>query len=150
MTFRKLRIAWSVAWGIVAVLLCVMWARSYWIESFCEWSSKSRNYGVHSHAGVVLPGRAMFFSVPFKFHWGERPARKWSSATSAPRPKIGMSIHVYDRSWLLMVSYGWFVIATVVAAGAPWTSFVPKFSLRALLIATTLVAVVLGLIVWLR
>ena len=26
---RKLRIAWSVAWGVVAVLLCVLWVRSY-------------------------------------------------------------------------------------------------------------------------
>ena len=29
MKFRKLRIAWSVAWGVVAVLLCVLWVRSY-------------------------------------------------------------------------------------------------------------------------
>ena len=29
MKYRKLRIAWSVAWGIVAVLLCVLWVRSY-------------------------------------------------------------------------------------------------------------------------
>jgi hypothetical protein len=29
MRFRKLRIAWSVAWGVVAVLLCVLWVRSY-------------------------------------------------------------------------------------------------------------------------
>ena len=27
---RKLRIVWSVAWGIVAVLLVVLWVRSYW------------------------------------------------------------------------------------------------------------------------
>ena len=30
MRFRKLRIAWSVAWGVLAVLLCVLWVRSYW------------------------------------------------------------------------------------------------------------------------
>ena len=29
MKHRKLRIAWSVAWGIVTVLLCVLWVRSY-------------------------------------------------------------------------------------------------------------------------
>src|SRR5262245_45649718 len=28
--FRKLRIAWSVGWGLVAVLLVVLWVRSYW------------------------------------------------------------------------------------------------------------------------
>ncbi len=30
MKHRKLRIAWSVAWGIVAVLLVVLWVRSCW------------------------------------------------------------------------------------------------------------------------
>jgi hypothetical protein len=30
MRFRKLRIAWSVAWGLLAVLLVVLWVRSYW------------------------------------------------------------------------------------------------------------------------
>jgi|SRR4051794_16222990 hypothetical protein len=29
MRFRKLRIAWSVASGLFAVLLCVLWVRSY-------------------------------------------------------------------------------------------------------------------------
>ena len=30
MRFRKLRIAWSVVWGIACVLLIVLWVRSYW------------------------------------------------------------------------------------------------------------------------
>src|SRR5262245_16243948 len=29
MRFRKLRIAWSVVWGIAAVLLIVLWVRSF-------------------------------------------------------------------------------------------------------------------------
>src|SRR3954465_12938116 len=29
MRFRKLRIAWSVFWGVVCVLLIVLWVRSY-------------------------------------------------------------------------------------------------------------------------
>ena len=28
MKYRKLRIAWTVAWSMVAVLLCVLWVRS--------------------------------------------------------------------------------------------------------------------------
>jgi hypothetical protein len=43
--------------------------------------------------------------------------------------------------WLL-------IIATIVLGSFPWLPH--RFSLRTLLIATTLVAVVLGLIVWLR
>src|SRR6476620_3231066 len=30
MRHRKLRVAWSVVWGVVAVLLVVLWVRSYW------------------------------------------------------------------------------------------------------------------------
>jgi hypothetical protein len=30
MKHRKLRIAWSVAWGVIAVLLVALWVRSYW------------------------------------------------------------------------------------------------------------------------
>jgi hypothetical protein len=26
----KLRIAWSVTWGVVAAFLCMMWVRSHW------------------------------------------------------------------------------------------------------------------------
>ena len=30
MRYRKLRIAWSVAWGLLAVILIALWVRSYW------------------------------------------------------------------------------------------------------------------------
>src|SRR6476660_645069 len=32
MRFRKPRIVWSVFWGVAAVLLIVLWVRSYWIQ----------------------------------------------------------------------------------------------------------------------
>ena len=32
MRCRKLRIAWSVVWGLAIVLLIVLWVRSYWWE----------------------------------------------------------------------------------------------------------------------
>ena len=31
MRYRKLRIAWSVACGVLAILLCVLWVRSYFV-----------------------------------------------------------------------------------------------------------------------
>src|SRR6185369_6057413 len=46
MRFRKLRIAWSVFWGVVAVLLVVLWLRSYWCnDSFDRTQSTNRLYG---------------------------------------------------------------------------------------------------------
>ena len=35
MKYRKLRIAWSVAWGVVTVLLVTIWVQSYW--QFNSW-----------------------------------------------------------------------------------------------------------------
>src|SRR4051794_8633021 len=32
MRFRKLRIAWSVFWGVACVLLIVLWVRSYYVS----------------------------------------------------------------------------------------------------------------------
>src|SRR5215213_3399771 len=50
------------------------------------------------------------------------------------------------KSGFLVVTY-WFLISAAICVGiAPWLRW--RFSLRTLLIATTLVAVVLGLIVW--
>ena len=33
---RGLRIAWSVWWGILCVLLIVLWVRSYWWVDQCH------------------------------------------------------------------------------------------------------------------
>jgi hypothetical protein len=43
-----------------------------------------------------------------------------------------------------------FTLVSATPAALPWTRWSRRFTLRTLLIATTLVAVVLGLIVWLR
>jgi hypothetical protein len=36
MRLRKLRIAWSVVWGAIAVLLIVLWLRSYYRTEYVE------------------------------------------------------------------------------------------------------------------
>src|SRR6476619_5839896 len=50
MRFRKLRIAWSVVWGLACVLLIVLWVRSYWLTDGVTWNGGCRvevfsNYG---------------------------------------------------------------------------------------------------------
>src|SRR4051794_19852377 len=42
MRFRKLRIAWSVFWGLACVLLVVLWVRSYWWEDEATFVCSSR------------------------------------------------------------------------------------------------------------
>ena len=46
MKYRKLRIAWSAFWGLAAVLLIVLWVRSYYCpEAFSQTLSTNRLYG---------------------------------------------------------------------------------------------------------
>jgi hypothetical protein len=56
MTYRKLRIAWSVACGIVAVLLCVLWVRSYWYQDAFLFRNSPVMFGGISLMGSVATG----------------------------------------------------------------------------------------------
>src|SRR3954447_118615 len=52
MTFRKLRIAWSVFWGLACVLLVVLWVRSYWYhDSACDHISGTQGLELYSLRG---------------------------------------------------------------------------------------------------
>jgi hypothetical protein len=64
--YRKLRIAWSVGWGIVAVLLVVLWARSYrWVEQLIVPISNNGAIGLGA-----MPGSAVIVINP---KWGRPP-----------------------------------------------------------------------------
>src|SRR6185295_473373 len=66
MSFHKLRIAWSVVWGLAAVLLIVLWVRSYWwMDQLGSPWSRTRILMVGSLEGGLL------VQVPFH-DWGYR------------------------------------------------------------------------------
>src|SRR4029079_4558075 len=50
MRFRKLRIAWSVLWGFAAVLLVVLWVRSYQATDVCM----ARPFCISAYGRVVI------------------------------------------------------------------------------------------------
>src|SRR3954470_12360641 len=53
--FRKLRIAWSVFWGLACVLLIVLWVRSYGWEDDLVWvqGSAPNVFAVQSMNGRI-------------------------------------------------------------------------------------------------
>jgi hypothetical protein len=170
MRFRKLRIAWSVAWAIACVLLIVLWVRSYLLfDQFIRRRATTDYVAFTSFQGRFVIGMSNDPELQwvFKQRWSRRAFRTsdWDAALSGPvaffpattNPQVSKLIHWprYDSRpflgpgnytefvlpyWLISLSVG--AIATL-----PWLRWPQRFSLRTLLIATTLVAVVLGLIV---
>ena len=137
---RKLRIAVSVCFGLLTVALVVMWVRSYGINEGFSKSANGTLTGFGSNGGWLYCQHIKSLSRnPTGYGWRYSAIetsdlmqlRRWSF-----RPR-NMSLYV-PHSGL-----------TAISAGIAWIALVrPRFSLRTLLIATTLVAVVLGWIVW--
>ena len=146
MTYRKLRIAWSVGCGVLCVLLVVLWVRSYWWHY-----TLSFNYRTSAVDAVSSDGELNWFRVehptPLTFGWHlsvHSPDDEVHRYMTYIRPQL-------EKCTRAGVSYWHTTIACAIAAVAswvtvPWRNF-KQFSLRTLLITTTFVAVVLGLIV---
>jgi hypothetical protein len=145
MKFRKLRIAWSVAWGIASILLCVLWVRSYrWVDVIAVQQSSQRVVGIGSCNASIMIGASSDETFPLGT-WLVEPNLKpvkylpWFEASFH-----SVSSEIYVPDWPL-------IVLTASVAVAPWIRHLRwRFSLRTLLIATTLVAMVLGLIVWVQ
>jgi hypothetical protein len=150
MRFRKLRIAWSVTWGIVAVLLCVLWVRSYrngemlYIPLRTSESVRLRTTQGHVYYArqPVDPGSQS------NFHFTPNSRDRYFAAVM-PNKK-GILGSWFANSKFAMIPLWFPTVIAGVLAFASWTpQFSLRFSLRTLLIAATLVAVILPLIIWL-
>jgi hypothetical protein len=146
MRFRKLRIAWSVLWGLACVLLIVLWVRSYrGGDSITLYESNAEAVPLTSTKGhIELLADNDINANPYQwvdFVMNNNPERQSVSAIYA-----GFEVR---HTWRFD-SYSmphWFAVLLSVACGAiPWLGW--RYSVRTLLIATTLVAAVLGLAVY--
>jgi hypothetical protein len=158
MRFRKLRIAWSVFWGLAALLLIVLCVRSYWWCDILAIYPSSRSFGLGS-----VQGELVYTSTTFPFTFGPQP--QWTAHSQYITATMGFPLMRDGQPVNTTMGFGWFsdvhwlyvfvphglpIFATVAAALTPWIIRTHRFSLRTLLIATTLIAVILGLIVYLR
>jgi hypothetical protein len=156
MRYRKLRIAWSVLCAVTCVLLIVLWVRSYWwsYDAFGP-MSKSRAVALSSHQGR-LSVIVQQTEIPM-WHFGRNSrAEQLAGTSSAIVGRTFARLFVIrfasqKKSSGVSLPYTYPVLLTCALAVVPWLRQLRwRFSLRTLLIATTLVAVVLGLIVWLN
>jgi hypothetical protein len=154
MRFRKLRIAWSVGWGLAAVLLIVLWVRSYWrADTAVVVVSQSKVIGFGSGLGSLAASLSDRVPGYFNQTWYIFCDTIGSSGDFRPqslsgnRKSFGFGI-TKQRSFTSIYAPCWFFVLVVgVLSSLPWLPWSKRFSLRTLLIATTLVAVGLGLIV---
>jgi hypothetical protein len=158
MRFRKLRIAWSVVFGIACVLLMVLWARSYWWSDRCDGSLLNHGFKIDSREGnltAIVYDQLLWGITPWQrvsFWLADLEEAALVITVNQPIPTYSLLGIEYGPNawggWLLIMPHWFFSVILGVTAALPWIRHVKwRFGLRTLLIATTLVAVVLGLIV---
>src|SRR4051812_4306798 len=150
MRFRKLRIAWSVGWVVTASLLIVLWVRSLNYMNRVTW-----HYWMPNAVQLgTVPGQVhitTFVDRPIIPYPQNNPGYKvWTDSFENIRLYGGKMYWWFEASLkptgVRLVIPDWFLIVlSATLATAPWIHCSKRFSLRTLLIATTLVAVVLGL-----
>src|SRR5690242_16792314 len=130
MRYRKLRIAWSVAWAILAVLLIALWVRSYsWTDIIPYKRLTSCRGKVYANQLLTCPDGVMGdeFSYPSGYY-----KMRLNGVRVVPTGPRGISVPY----WLL-------VGLTLPPVATPWLRF--RFTLRTLFFTTALVAIVLGI-----
>ena len=156
MKYGKLRIGWSVFWGVGAALLVVMWVRSYWRADQFSVTTKIRITRVDSNYGKLLfATEAPLMAGTFIEKWGVWSGDAMRDVILPPMPEYSVQGFTAATSGTEGPGFAvgapmWFaVFASASCAVIPWTGWLRwRFSLRALLVGMTLVAVGLGLIVW--
>jgi hypothetical protein len=151
MKYRKLRIALSVACGILCLLLIVLCVRSYWHSDVVETRSGWSRWLAGSGDGWFLVGSAAL-SEPVEGRewriWTQPPSRVRDTAETRVLGFVPMhaagDLSLSGPYWLCIV-----VLSLLGGlAAAPLIYPVKRFSLRTLLIGMTLVAALLGAVIW--
>jgi hypothetical protein len=135
-----LRIAVSVFFGLLTFALCVLWVRSYsWFDS----------YNIGRHRFTVLEGR---IHIDEQFTFTGVSDRSWQYHLDGKSNyvlfELGASATAIPQSIGRGLPFLLVFFVCLMLCGMPWLPWPESYSLRTLLIATTLVAVVLGLAVW--
>jgi hypothetical protein len=144
---RKLRISFSILCGILCLLLIALWVRS-----FCQHDVVSGpalptlKCGAMSLVGRLIIGWSRRPPFPSEWELRNHAARREKPFFRQPKIVFGFGAINTPIEQAIILPH-WFLIAiTATFAVAPWRKLSWRFSLRTLLIATTLVAAVLGLI----
>jgi hypothetical protein len=145
---RRLRIAVSIFFAVAGVALCVLWVRSYFTRDYLRLRpSENRFFAISSREGII--GLSTWTKGIQGSEWelestpvtGLPPKRKISNP-------VGIEIFRSEEFGGLSGVFPYWLAVLISVLTGIGTHWLPsRFSLCTLLIAITLVAVVLGLIV---
>ena len=144
---RYLRISWTAFWGLVAVLLVVLWVRSYW-----GWDNVVRfqrvSFGLYSCRGGVELRKDSTGPFDDETRWGTESYAVDDHHDNASTPASGFgwrgdwnNLNVFAPNWFL-------ILVTATLAVAPRIRW--RFNVRTLLVAVTLIAMGMGSIILLN
>jgi hypothetical protein len=149
MRFRRTRIATSVFFGVLSLILLMMWVRSYWYFDQVRHSVNGATY-----AGIdSMVGRIRVSSQTLGNHLPSFTGHSSIDLRDLPQrqPKSPTFSWIVTHSGRTMITFPHW-LPLVVTAGIATICWLPidrRCNLRTLFLATTLVAVLLGLGVWL-
>jgi hypothetical protein len=140
MKYRKLRIAFSVGCGVFSLFLLALWARSnhkaHWLNLPAP---NDKHVTFATYAGVLA---VSLNNQPSPWDIGTSPVPPGVAKAVNSMLTLGFGISPTGNTLFVVL---WIPISiSAILAAVPWMSW--RFSTRALLIATTLIAVLLGFI----
>jgi hypothetical protein len=149
MRLRKLRIAWSVVCGVACVLLIVLWVRSSnRFDDLAFLYNKSQGMvSLQTEPGSLCltwqNANGDTFSEEYYSHIFNTQIRNTPSDRS--RSIAGKFLVINSA---VAIPFWFLCFISISLAAIPWIHWSHRFTLRTLLIATTLIALVLGLVVY--
>jgi hypothetical protein len=156
--FQFFRVTWTAGWALVCLLLVVLWVRSQQTADVLHVRLDSKGGGIAAIAIGSIDGTMTFFRSagprrPFNYYLLLNSERKGSQdrgmwAMQAQRPPdwnaFGFGV-LRNPGFNVYAAPHWFyALHAAIMGAAPWLLF--RFSLRTLLIAVMLIAVVLGVV----
>jgi hypothetical protein len=131
---------------LACTLLMALWVRSYWYADDIARFQGGQMYLVESAWGSLRP----VYSSP------EAPLNQWhysSERLGAGGGSYAHSVFGWDAKdfpgyFMAYVPHWLLASLLAIAAATPWIHWSRRFSLRTVLIATTVTAAILGLLSW--
>jgi hypothetical protein len=151
MSFRKLRIAWSAGWGLLTVLLVVLWVRSYYWFDVVRLDPVYKAYSVGGQSGsgclvidYVDSYTPAFTQAKFRYQsMNMEQLRADLQQGDAPLPsRVWGTFHasLTRRYGSVTVPYWFLVLTAASCVSFPWLPWWTSYSVRALLLAMALEA----------